>query len=67
MQSSPLDDYVNELIDKKLQTHETSITNEDAKQIVEHLMPELEKAVSKIVLKHLKAIALYTQNKLKED
>lgn len=65
--ATPLDNYINELINAKLEMHETSITSEDAKEIIEHLMPELEKAVSKIVLKHLKAIAAYTQNKLKED
>jgi hypothetical protein len=30
-------------------------------------MPEIEKVVAKIVLKHLKAIATYTQKHLKED
>ncbi len=67
MESSPLDNYINELIDQRLKSHETSIKEEDAKEIVEHLMPKLEEMVSKMVLKHLKAIAEYTQNKLKEE
>jgi hypothetical protein len=62
-----IEDLINGLIDERLKDHETSIKEEDAKEIVEYLMPELEKVVSKIVLKHLKAIAAYVQTKLKED
>jgi len=61
------EEYINSLIDKKLESHDSSIRQEDAKEIVEYLMPELEKVVSKVVLKHLKAIAVYTQKQLKED
>ena len=44
---SLLEDHVNHLIDKRLKGHESSIKEEDAKEIVDHLMPELEKVVSK--------------------
>jgi hypothetical protein len=59
--------YINELIDKKLEHHDSLIKQEDAKEIVDHLMPELEKVVSKIVLKHLRAIGKYTLHELKEE
>jgi Zn-dependent M32 family carboxypeptidase len=65
--ASLLEDYVNHLIDSKLDGFETSIKEEDAKEIVEHLMPELEKVVSKIIIKHLRAIATYTLKELKEE
>lgn len=66
-EGNALEEYINVLIDAKLKDHETSIKKEDAKEIVSHIMPELEKVVAKIVLKHLKAIATYTQKHLKED
>ena len=62
-----LEDYINFLIDKKLQSYESSVKKDDAKEIVEHLIPEIEKIVSKIVLKHLRAIATYTLKELKEE
>ena len=66
-QGLAFEEYINSLIDEKLENHDSSIKQEDAKEIVDHLMPELEKVVSKVVLKHLKAIAVYTQKQLKED
>ena len=65
--ASVLEEYVNDLIDERLKNHDTSIKEEDAKEIVEHLMPELERVVSKVVLKHLRSIATYTLKQLKED
>jgi hypothetical protein len=67
MEKNPLDEYINKLIDEKLKDHDSTIKEEDAKEIVKCLMPEIEKVVAKIVLKHLKAIATYTQKHLKED
>ena len=61
-----LADYVNSLIDKKLEKWDSSIKEEDAKEIINHLMPEIEKVVSKVVLKHLRSIATYTLKELKE-
>ena len=62
-----LEEYLNNLIDEKLNAHDSSIKREDAEEIVEYLMPELEKVVSKIVLKHLRAIGKYTLHELKEE
>jgi hypothetical protein len=61
-ESDVLKEYVNSLIDEKLEG-----LDDDAKKIAEHLMPELEKIVSKIVLKHLRSIATYTLKQLKEE
>ena len=66
-EGAALEEYLNCLIDEKLNSHDSSIKEEDAKEIIKYLMPELEKAVSKIVLKHLRAIATYTLKELKED
>jgi hypothetical protein len=65
--ASLLEDYINHLIDQKLQEHGSSINKEDAEEIVKFLMPEFEKLISKIVLKHLRAIATYTLKELKEE
>lgn len=62
-----LEEYINFLIDKRLEEHETSIKQEDAKEIVEHIMPELEKVIARMILKHLRSIATYTLKELKEE
>jgi hypothetical protein len=62
-----LEEYINHLIDKKLDGYDSSIKEQDAKEIVDHIMPELEKVVAKVVLKHLRSIATYTLKELKED
>jgi (2Fe-2S) ferredoxin len=66
-EESSLVTYINSLIDERLETWDTKLKEEDAKEIVEALIPEIEKVVSRIVLKHIKAIAIYAINKLKED
>ena len=45
------EEYVNALIDKKLEAYEINIKKEDADEIIKHIMPEMEKVVSKIVIK----------------
>jgi len=62
-----LDDYVNSLIDAKLMNHDYSIKKEDAKEIVDHLMPELEKVVAKVVTKHIRALGETLLKKFEEE
>jgi len=61
------EDYINFLIDKKLESHESSIKKEDAQEIIETLMPEIEKLVSKIVIQHIRSFATILLKKLKEE
>lgn len=62
-----LEAYINSLIDKKLEDQDDTIKEKDAEEIVKHLMPEIEKVVAKIVLKHLKAIITVAQRRLKKE
>lgn len=63
---NPIEEYVKQAITKVLDQRETELKEEDAKQIIKAILPEIEKIVSKIVLKHFKAIALYVQKNLKD-
>ena len=65
--TSPLDDYVNELIDKRLKEWNSNLTADDAKVIVKSIVPELEVLVSKEVLKHLKILLNHSITKLKKE
>lgn len=65
--NNPMEDYIKSLIDKQLKERDENIKKEDAEEIIKAIMPELESLVSKVVLKHLKAIAQYTLDKLKEE
>jgi Zn-dependent M32 family carboxypeptidase len=66
-EANPMENYIKNLIEAALDEWESKITAEDAEEIVKAIKPELEKMVSKAVLKHLKSIARYTLEKLKED
>lgn len=66
-ENNPMEDYIKDLIDKQLKEREDNIKKEDAQEIVKSIMPELESLASKVVLRHLKAIAKYTLDRLKED
>jgi Ethanolamine utilization protein EutJ (predicted chaperonin) len=59
--------YLNSLIDERLEQWDTKIKEEDAKEIVDALMPVLEEKIAQIVLKHMKAIATFIQTELKEE
>jgi len=63
---NPIEEYVEEAIIKVLDKRETKLKEEDAKQIIKAILPEIEVIVAKIVLKHFKAIALYVQKNLKD-
>lgn len=64
---NPMEGYIKKLIKEALEEQENNITKEDADEIIKAMMPELETLVSKVILKHLKAIAKYTLGRLKED
>ncbi len=50
---NPMENYINSLIDKKLESWDSSIKKEDAEEIVKFLIPELEQLISKVVKNHL--------------
>jgi glutamyl-tRNA reductase len=64
---NPMENYIKNLIEEALEEWEANIKKEDADEIIKSIMPELETLVSKVVLKHLKSIAKYTLEKLKEE
>jgi ribosomal protein S20 len=65
--SNPMENYIKNLVKEELDTWEAGIKKEDAQEIIKAIMPELETLVSKVVLKHFRAIAKYTLDRLKED
>ena len=64
---NPMDNYINELIDKRLEEWDTNLTKEDAVEIVKSIMPQLEELVAKVVLKHLRALLDHSTKKLKQE
>lgn len=64
---NPMEDYINLLIDKKLENWQTKLTTDDAQIIVDGIMPELEALVAREVLKHLKILLNHSIKKLKEE
>jgi ribosomal protein S20 len=63
---SPIETYFKEIFDKVLGERNDELKEEDAQQIIKAILPEIEKIVANIVLKHFKAIAIYVQNNLKD-
>ena len=63
---NPIESYVEEVINKVLDKRTDKLKKEDAEEIVKAILPEVEVIVSKIVLKHLKALATYVQENLKD-
>jgi DNA topoisomerase VI subunit B len=65
-QPNPIEAYVEKTIKTVLSKKETELKEEDAKKIIQAILPEIEKIVAKIVLKHFKSIAVYVQTNLKD-
>jgi len=63
---NPIEAYVEKTIKTVLAKRETELKEEDAKQIIKAILPEIEKIVAKIVLKHFQSIAVYVQTNLKD-
>jgi len=63
---NPIETYVKEVVDKVLSKRNDELKEEDAQQIIKAILPEIEKIVAGIVLKHFKAIAVYVQTNLKD-
>ncbi len=63
---NPIESYVEQVINKVLDSRDDKLKKEDAEEIIKAILPEIEKIVSQIVLKHFKAIAIYIQTILKD-
>ena len=63
---NPIEAYVEETMKTFFEKRESELKEEDAKQIIKAILPEIEKIVAKIVLKHFKSIAVYVQTNLKD-
>jgi len=64
---NPIEKYVDEAVNKALNSRDDRLKKEDAEEIVKAILPEIEKIVSKIILKHFKALAIYVQNNLRDS
>lgn len=66
MQKHPLDAYIQLKIKEEFEKHDTVIKEEDAKQIIDTLMPLLENIVAEKVKLHLRILAEYLLESLTE-
>lgn len=64
--TNPIEAYVDQVINKVLNERSDQLKKEDAEEIIKAILPEVEKIVSKIVLQHFIAIAVYVQTNLKD-
>lgn len=65
-QKHPLDDYIQSKIKEILNNHDESIKAEDARIIIQNMIPEINKIVSRQIKLHLKIIAEYLIDTFKE-
>jgi len=63
---NPIETYVREVVDKVIDKRNDELKEEDAQQIIKAILPEIEKIVANVILKHFKAIAIYVQTNLKD-
>jgi len=66
-EQTPMEDYIKKIINDVLDEREEKVTEQDAKEIIKAIIPEIESLVSKVVLNHARAIATYTLERLKEE
>lgn len=61
-----IETLIRKMVDEAIDEREIKLKKEDAKEIVDAMLPELETMVSKVVIKHLKALGTYMQKNLKD-
>jgi len=70
MRTHPLDNYIQLKIQEELKQHESIIKKEDAKLIIDSLMPLIDEIVAKKIKQHLRILTEYMSLKtlnLKEE
>jgi len=65
-ETNPIESYVEQVVNKVLDKRNDKLKKEDAEEIIKAILPEIELIVSKIVLKHFKALATYAQTNLRD-
>ena len=62
-----VEDYLKTLILEELRKREIEIKESDAKQIISHILPEIDKLTSKRVKEHFLEIADFIKNKFSKE
>lgn len=65
-EQNPIESYVEKVVNKILDKRDVELKKEDAEEIVQTILPEIERIVSKIILKHFKALATHVQSNLRD-
>lgn len=63
---NPIESYVEEVVNKILNKRDVELKKKDAEEIVKTILPEIEKIVSNVILKHFKALATHVQSNLRD-
>ena len=66
MQKNPIDIHIEKIVKKVIDSREEKLKKEDAEEIVKAIIPKIETIVSNIILKHIKALAVYVQTNFKD-
>lgn len=61
-----IESLIRKMVDEAIEERELKLKKEDAKEIIDAILPQLESMVSKVVIKHLKALGSYMQKNLKD-
>jgi len=64
--SNPIETYVEDVVKKILDERESQLKEEDAREIIKAMLPEIESIVSKVILSHFHALASYVKTNLKD-
>jgi hypothetical protein len=57
MEEKPIDSYIREIIEESIEKHDWGIKKEDAQQIIEILVPTIDKMISHRIKQHLRFLA----------
>ena len=57
MEEKPIDSYIREIIEESIEKHDWGIKKEDAQQIIEILVPTIDKMISYRIKQHLRFLA----------
>lgn len=61
-----LENELESLVEKIIQKTNNKITSDDAKQIVNYIIPEIDRLISKRIKEHFKVLAEYMMKKIIE-
>jgi nucleoid DNA-binding protein len=64
--SAQIEQEIYEIVQKIIKTQNNPITSQDAKSIVDAILPEIDKLISKKIKKHFRLLAEHVLKNLKE-